>query len=265
MSAPPRLLDSARSSSLSRALRAAPGEPQPSELEQLSRELGRTLGLGLPLATASAIAKTSTVSKAGAVAASFKVGFGAGVLGGLALGLGLSSVVAYGVGRLDGSTSAELAKPRAVASEPAVRASDTRPPHTATPTQPLVAQAPLPAEAPPRMKSVTVPSTSASTDVASESEVALLRRAELALSRDPQQALTLANEHSRRWGTGALEQEREVIAIDALMRMGLRADATARAQRFNQRFPGSAHARRIEVLLGRQTPADTQNSRVSLP
>jgi hypothetical protein len=42
-----------------------------------------------------------------------------------------------------------------------------------------------------------------------------------------------------------------VIAIDALVRRGRRADADARAARFRERFPRSGHQRRIEAILAR--------------
>jgi hypothetical protein len=47
-----------------------------------------------------------------------------------------------------------------------------------------------------------------------------------------------------------LVQERELVVIDALLRLGRRAEAIARAARFHQQFPTSVHGRRIDVLLG---------------
>ena len=49
---------------------------------------------------------------------------------------------------------------------------------------------------------------------------------------------------------GTFEQEREVLAIEALVRLGRGAEARARASAFTSAFPQSAHRRRIAVLLG---------------
>jgi outer membrane protein assembly factor BamD (BamD/ComL family) len=56
--------------------------------------------------------------------------------------------------------------------------------------------------------------------------------------------------HAAQFPDGSLSQEREVVAIQALLALGRPEDARARAARFAQRWPGSAHLRRIEVLLG---------------
>jgi hypothetical protein len=81
-------------------------------------------------------------------------------------------------------------------------------------------------------------------------EFALLGRAQAALESDAGRALALTSDHERKFPSGALLQEREVIAIDALLRLGRRAQALARAEHFNRRFPASVHRRRVEVLLG---------------
>jgi len=59
------------------------------------------------------------------------------------------------------------------------------------------------------------------------------------LGRDPQRALALTQEHARRFPKGILAQEREVIAIEALSRMGRGKDARDRAQDFREQYPGS--------------------------
>jgi len=77
-----------------------------------------------------------------------------------------------------------------------------------------------------------------------------LARAQAALSNSPKAALALAAEHDRAFaGGGALAQEREVIAIDALLRLGRRTEAELRTQRFHRQFPASAHGRRVDVLF----------------
>jgi hypothetical protein len=48
-----------------------------------------------------------------------------------------------------------------------------------------------------------------------------------------------------------LVQEREMIAIEALLKTGNRAEANARASSFRSQFPASSHIRRLDTLLPR--------------
>ncbi len=80
-------------------------------------------------------------------------------------------------------------------------------------------------------------------------EVALLHAAQDGLRGSPAEALARANEHARRFPRGALGQEREVIAIEALVKLGRREEARARAARFARTFPGSTHQRRVDALV----------------
>ncbi len=82
-----------------------------------------------------------------------------------------------------------------------------------------------------------------------ESERAILERAQDALRGNPAEALVLTDLHLARFPGGVLGQEREVIAIDALLHLGRSADARARAARFVAAFPTSAHRRRLDVLI----------------
>ncbi len=77
-------------------------------------------------------------------------------------------------------------------------------------------------------------------------EAVLLDQARGALDRDPRRALALTEEHRRRFPSGALAQEREVIAIEALSRLGQTAEAKSRGSDFARRYPGSAHQQKIE-------------------
>lgn len=92
------------------------------------------------------------------------------------------------------------------------------------------------------------PASSASGDE-DETETHLLQRAQEALSAEPARALALAGDHAARFPKGSLSQEREVIAIGALVALGRAPEARARADAFLARFPTSAHRGRIEVLV----------------
>jgi hypothetical protein len=82
-----------------------------------------------------------------------------------------------------------------------------------------------------------------------EPESAILQRAQDALRGSPARALALTDLHLARYPGGMLVQEREVLAISALLGMGRAAEARARATRFVTSFPASAHRRRLEVLI----------------
>lgn len=77
------------------------------------------------------------------------------------------------------------------------------------------------------------------------SESELLRQAQALLSEDPSRSLALTREHGRRFQAGALAQEREVIAIEALKRLGRERAASERAAAFEQRYRGSVHQSRV--------------------
>lgn len=77
------------------------------------------------------------------------------------------------------------------------------------------------------------------------SEDALLRLAHDALATNPRGALDFTLEHVRRFPSGALAQEREVIAIDALARMGRTQEARARAAAFLAAYPNSAYRKGV--------------------
>jgi hypothetical protein len=74
----------------------------------------------------------------------------------------------------------------------------------------------------------------------------LLERARRALASDPNRALALTREHARSYPSGVLAQEREVIAIEALKRLGRGGEAEARRGTFEERYPQSAHRRNLD-------------------
>lgn len=82
-----------------------------------------------------------------------------------------------------------------------------------------------------------------------ESELALLRRARAALRRDPVAALSLAQQHARDYPHGVFVQEREVLALEALLKQRRSAEAMERAERFVTEQAGSPYALRIREML----------------
>jgi hypothetical protein len=76
-------------------------------------------------------------------------------------------------------------------------------------------------------------------------ETALLRDARLALNSDPARALALTEQHRREYPNGGFSQEREVIAITALARLGRTSEARSRADRFRSAHPTSPYIERV--------------------
>ena len=93
-----------------------------------------------------------------------------------------------------------------------------------------------------------------------EAELRLIREAQAALGSNPARALSLAAEHARDFPRGVLSQEREVVSIDALNRLGRTTEARARAERFRKSNPGSAYLPRIERLVG-AAPASVDSAK----
>jgi hypothetical protein len=82
-------------------------------------------------------------------------------------------------------------------------------------------------------------------------EGALLLRARQELASDPAGTLALTDEHARRFPGGTLAPEREVLAIEALVRLGRTPDARARLAAFHDRFPQSPHLAHLDSIVGR--------------
>lgn len=81
-------------------------------------------------------------------------------------------------------------------------------------------------------------------------ELALIDQANAALARGRHEAaLASLRDHLRRFPDGALVEERERLWIDALLRGGQRAEASARAERFVRRYPESVHRARVAAAM----------------
>lgn len=94
-----------------------------------------------------------------------------------------------------------------------------------------------------------------------EGEASFLRRAKVALPTDPAHALRITDEHPVRYPRGVLLQEREIIAIEALIRLGRAHDARARAATFRSRYPTSAHHGHLDAQIERLLDGPTNDAR----
>jgi hypothetical protein len=82
------------------------------------------------------------------------------------------------------------------------------------------------------------------------SEVELLRGARAALASQPRTAYALTEEHRARYPRGVFAQERDALAIEALLRAGDNDKARELAQRFIRDYPASPHAHRFRETMG---------------
>jgi len=81
-----------------------------------------------------------------------------------------------------------------------------------------------------------------------ETEAALLQRARQALVSDPSRSLALVEQHRRLYPRGMLSQERELLAVKALVALGRADSARSRADAFVTAYPGSAYRDRVESV-----------------
>lgn len=252
---PERLVASAEDPLLRDALRAGEAELGTSEqLAIVAAKLGPVLGGGGGAGGAS--------SGGGAGAASKGASSLLGTTAKLAVSLGLGAIVAASAGYVAVRSPSETAASSRVATPPApalVASSASVLDDEPSSPPPLAEPAPA-STAPPAMsgsprraipvRSISIPPPSLPSE-AQESEVRILQRAQDALTTEPARALSICDEHARRFPSGLLNEEREVIAIDALTRLGRTDHARARARRFRGAHPSSSHLGRIEVLVGK--------------
>jgi hypothetical protein len=123
--------------------------------------------------------------------------------------------------------------------------------------EPVVGVAPLASPAPepsavgaPAEAELLVAPAAPAAPAAGPSEGALLLRARTEMASSPASALALTDEDANRFPSGALAPEREVLAIEALVRLGRGADAKSRFAAFRAQYPQSPHLARLASLVG---------------
>ena len=86
----------------------------------------------------------------------------------------------------------------------------------------------------------------------SDHGLGLLARARESLTANPALSLSLTQEFGRRFSPGALDQERDVIAVEALRALDRRQEAIDQARQLLKQYPNSPYA----TKLGRMFPDD---------
>jgi hypothetical protein len=80
-------------------------------------------------------------------------------------------------------------------------------------------------------------------------EVAMLERARALLDANPVEALAALDAHAAAFPAGRLVMERELLAVQALLRAGRPVDARARGEALLARAHGSIYEARVKAML----------------
>ena len=219
--------------------RAQRDVPSDKTLDRMLTRLGPIAGAGAALAGDAVLAGAKTAATQAATTSTLTATITklVAVVGGAGLIAGGAAIFA--------SQSDDGAKaPAPVVAPPQAKAEVAAPPAAAPPLPGPVAS---PEEAAP---SAVPPSKAGRADSKAETdtvkaEAALLERARSLATNNPSQALAVTREHARRFPNGLLAQEREVIAIEALRKLGKQDEASQRATKFQKTYPGSAHQRSV--------------------
>ena len=146
-----------------------------------------------------------------------------------------------------GNPAASVAAPFRDAS-PATPPEEPAPSAGATPTAPSSAAVVRPAGAA-TTATASSTGTTATSDLVREQALIDTARAALARGRGAD-ALVAANEHATRFPHGRLEEEREFLAIQALVMDGQRMSAKRRDARFRTSHPNSLFLPALDTVLG---------------
>jgi TolA-binding protein len=137
------------------------------------------------------------------------------------------------------------------------------PPATASSPPAVVVEAVAPAapapEIQPPAEKPRAPATSAGqaapAEAASSSEDALageaqlLNQAHAAMASDPRKAHAFASAHAKRYPRGQLAAERELILVQALVKLGRVREAEARGRALRKSAPSSIYGQRLDTIL----------------
>lgn len=136
---------------------------------------------------------------------------------------------------------------------PVVQTASTASPDPVPPPIKTVSPSELPTAVDPNVKPAApardVASATSSATATDTEEIALLARAHDALHSKPAESLELCREHERKFAKGHFAQEREAVAIEALVYLGRREEAEKRWSSFRAHFPGSSHRVHLETLF----------------
>jgi hypothetical protein len=216
--------------------------PSAADLARLAGKLGPLLVVTAPATAAAAASGTSAAAATKATA----LATGSGALKLAVFAAVGGTVIAAGSFQAGRKYEEQHAPPPKVVERIVVAPAPPPPVPTPEPEAPAV-------EEPPRKPLVQKkPQPPAPPPAPKLTELELLEQAMTAMkSGDPQAALALTQRHEKEFASGALVQEREMLAIEALVKLGHRGDARLKADVFRQKYPTSSHLLRLDALVGR--------------
>lgn len=214
--------------------------PTDAQLQELARRIAGGLAGGAPPMPASGF---------GGVPGRIAMGLGAALLAGAALWAG--SIVGSESGRAERrlpelTTVAQAVRAEVPAPEPRAEPAPAvqAPLAVANDAKPVAVRAKLPAK--------RVAPAAPNVQGSPMDELELVRKARVSLAGNPERALEVVAQHEAGFRNGTFVEEREAIAVEALLKAGREAAARRRGEAFLKRFPGSAYRRRISGLLAGQ-------------
>lgn len=176
----------------------------------------------------------------------------------LALGAVIGASGSFLVTRLLASDPPTV-DPNGASSTPSSKTATESPAETPR-LEPQPSQAPSPPEQAAREQAPRAPAATAVTTApvpepasadALQQEVQLLEQARRDLTGSPGAARLTLLEHERRFPSGHLRIERELLLVDALVHLGRRPEAEARAASLEHQAPNSLYRERLDQILGR--------------
>lgn len=182
------------------------------------------------------------------------------ILGGVAVWIGAgSAAAALAVGVFVAMPEDAPRRASAVAPVEASVSAETRASPSAPPATPSESAAPVPVPAVPPVAAAPSPRPSkrrpkpATNTLADEAK--LVRRIKASITREPQQALSLADDHERRFPDGVLQHETAALRVQALCRLGADTRAAESAKALPSDHAWSAGCRRAPKEKATNTTA----------
>ena len=118
------------------------------------------------------------------------------------------------------------------------------------PSAPVLALPPAEANsARPSMPSGTPAEASMISEDTLAGEAKLLNQAHAVMATDPRKALAIAKEHAKRYPHGQLAAERELILVQALVKLGRAREAETRGRALRKSAPNSIYDQRLDMIL----------------
>jgi hypothetical protein len=127
---------------------------------------------------------------------------------------------------------------------------EAAPPASSPPLPPSAAALTSAFALPSRSQPLAAPAQPSSPENQLDQEIALLEMARARLGASPPAALSALRDHELRFPAGQLRIEREFLIVDALVRLGRRTEAEARARALEQQAPKSLYGERLDRILG---------------